>query len=374
MSLAEFCYPIMQGWDWFHLYRGGTQVQVGGADQFGNILFGMEAVKQLGSNTAIQEDRRNMDDDLQKPNGLTTPLLTSPSGEKFGKSAGNAIWLDPDLTSVFDLYGVSFASLSCARILLTWFKYFVRTPDDQVERYLKMFTFLPLEEIAKIMEKQREDPPSRIAHHTLAREFVELIHGPATASRTALQHKQLFRPRDSTAEPTPPPTRTSNMPESFAKRPEAEFMNRAAGNIYAPPVGYQDMSHSKIALPRPLVFEQTLNKVLYNAGLVKSFSEGHRLIANGGAHIGSRSDGTGRMSDSLSFTPILPWTAERNADFVIEDKIMIVKIGKWKMKIIELVDEAEFDKMGLTAPGWEEFKKKREEKKTEKEQQEEKEE
>lgn len=111
MSFAEFCYPMMQAWDWFHLYRNGTQVQVGGADQFGNILFGMESVKQLGRHTAVQEDRRDMDDDLQKPNGFTTPLLTSPSGEKFGKSAGNAVWLDSDLTPVFDLYAVCFQSL-----------------------------------------------------------------------------------------------------------------------------------------------------------------------------------------------------------------------------------------------------------------------
>ena len=106
MSFAEFAYPLMQAWDWFVLFKLGVQVQVGGADQYGNILFGMEAVKQIAKNTAIEIDRRDVEADVDKPVGLTTPLLTTSSGEKFGKSAGNAIWLDKDLTSTFDLYQV----------------------------------------------------------------------------------------------------------------------------------------------------------------------------------------------------------------------------------------------------------------------------
>lgn len=365
MSFAEFCYPMMQAWDWFHLYRNGTQIQVGGADQFGNILFGMESVKQMGRNTAVQEDRRDMDDDMQKPNGFTTPLLTSPSGEKFGKSAGNAVWLDSDLTPVFDLYAVCFTLLKLCRVLLTCTKYFVRTPDDQVERYLKMFTFLPLEEIAQIMEQQKMDPPSRVAHHALAREFIEIVHGRDTAKKTALQHQQLFRSRSSTAEPTPPPTTGSGIPESFAQKPEAKFLNRAAGNKYAPPVNYENMSTGTVLLPRSLVLGQTLNKVLYNAGLVSSYSEGHRLIANNGARIGSRPGDSGRMQEALAFTPIQPWVKERTTDFLIDDKLLIFKIGKWRMKMVELIDEAEFEAKGLSAPGWAEFKTRRAEGKSE---------
>ena len=106
MSLAEFTYPIMQAWDWWNLFQKGFQVQVGGSDQFGNILFGMDAVKSISKNTAIELSRNPLEDDLEKPMGFTTPLLTTSSGEKFGKSAGNAIWLDPDMTSLFDLYQV----------------------------------------------------------------------------------------------------------------------------------------------------------------------------------------------------------------------------------------------------------------------------
>jgi tyrosyl-tRNA synthetase len=106
MSFAEFSYPLMQAWDWWELFKRGTQVQVGGSDQFGNILFGMDAVKTLAKNTAIEEDRRDVENDIDKPIGLTTPLLVTSAGEKFGKSAGNAIWLDKELTSTFDLYQV----------------------------------------------------------------------------------------------------------------------------------------------------------------------------------------------------------------------------------------------------------------------------
>ena len=113
MSFSEFTYPLLQGWDWWHLYRNlDVQVQVGGADQYGNIIAGMDAVKYIATNSADVEDRRRFldadggfKDDLA-PFGLTVPLLTTSSGEKFGKSAGNAVWLDRSMTSPFDLYGV----------------------------------------------------------------------------------------------------------------------------------------------------------------------------------------------------------------------------------------------------------------------------
>lgn len=118
MSFAEFSYPLMQAWDWWVLFKKGVQVQVGGADQFGNILFGMDAVKHVAKNTAIEIDRRPVEEDVDKPVGLTTPLLTTASGEKLGKSAGNAVWLDKDMTSTFELYQVS-NSYQCVLIQLT---------------------------------------------------------------------------------------------------------------------------------------------------------------------------------------------------------------------------------------------------------------
>ncbi|KKA22576.1 Tyrosine--tRNA ligase [Rasamsonia emersonii CBS 393.64] len=346
MSFAEFTYPLMQAWDWWMLFKKGTQVQVGGSDQFGNILFGMDAVKQISRNTAIEIDRRPLEDELDKPIGFTTPLLTTPSGEKFGKSAGNAVWLDKDLTSTFELY-----------------QFWVRTPDADVERYLKMFTFLPLPKIAEIMEEQNKDPSKRVAQHALAREFVELVHGPLEAEAAELQHRQLFRPRSSTAAPSPAPApATPKVPPNYAHLPQAKFWNPAAGNKYAPATSFMNMPNIRVTLPRSLVVEQPFHKVLYSAGLVSSKSEGHRLIANGGAYVGSRPGDTGSMSDDLSFTPIKTWPAEKNKEYILDDCLLILKIGKWKFKMVNIISDEEFDKQGLTAPGWEEFKQAKQEK------------
>lgn len=113
MSFAEFTYPLLQGWDWWHMFHTmDTQIQVGGSDQYGNIIAGIDAVKHIAQSqqTSLPQEKfdaegRLLDD--YAPVGLTVPLLTTAGGEKFGKSAGNAVWLDPEMTSSFDLYGVS---------------------------------------------------------------------------------------------------------------------------------------------------------------------------------------------------------------------------------------------------------------------------
>ncbi|KAL4929113.1 tyrosine--tRNA ligase MSY1 [Aspergillus undulatus] len=345
MSFAEFSYPLLQAWDWWVLFKKGVQVQVGGSDQYGNILFGMDAVKTISKNTVMQEDHNPLDNDIDKPIGLTTPLLTTPSGEKFGKSAGNAIWLDKDMTSTFELY-----------------QFFVRTPDDTVERYLKMFTFLPLPEIAKIMEQQNKDPSKRVAQHALAYEFVELIHGADEAEAVSTQHRQLFRPRSSTAEPTP-----LKIPRSSSGNQNpvtAGFINPQAGNRYAPQTNFANMPSARVTLPKSLVYDVTFNKVLWSAGLVSSKGEGQRIINNQGAHVGSRpgvmkSQKGGDMPDALTFTPIKSWTADKTQEFILDDNLMILKLGKWKMKTVTIVSDEEFRKLGLTVPGWEELEARR---------------
>lgn len=104
MSLAEFCYPLFQGYDWWHMYKTyGVQLQLGGSDQYGNICAGMEAVEIMRKTEGTPDQRNNP---LMATYGITTPLLTTASGEKFGKSAGNAVWLDNDMLSSFDLYQV----------------------------------------------------------------------------------------------------------------------------------------------------------------------------------------------------------------------------------------------------------------------------
>jgi tyrosyl-tRNA synthetase len=111
MALAEFCYPLLQAWDWWHMFeQDHVKVQIGGADQFGNIVTGVEALKHLFKRSKSTSDTSLTADTQQEPEilGFTVPLLTTSSGEKFGKSAGNAVWLSHELTSSFDLYAVSF--------------------------------------------------------------------------------------------------------------------------------------------------------------------------------------------------------------------------------------------------------------------------
>ena len=115
MSFAEFNYPLVQAYDWWHLFQNGCQIQVGGADQFGNILTGADAVKQIAKDsheyqvakrqTQLLDAKRGIEV-CSDPMGFTVPLLTTASGEKFGKSAGNAVWLNTEMTNVYELYQV----------------------------------------------------------------------------------------------------------------------------------------------------------------------------------------------------------------------------------------------------------------------------
>ena len=113
MSVSEFLYPLIQAWDWIHLYfTKMTKIQIGGADQFGNILAGAESIDAIcRTPNAVDvskpaSEEQDGDGPKQKAAGFTVPLLTTSSGDKFGKSAGNAVWLDAKKTSPFDLYQV----------------------------------------------------------------------------------------------------------------------------------------------------------------------------------------------------------------------------------------------------------------------------
>ena len=108
MSFAEFSYPLMQAWDWWILFKQrNIQLQIGGADQFGNIVAGIEGVDHIAGQLIDGSVEKYKIGPLARRFGLTVPLLTTSSGEKFGKSAGNAIWLDPDMTSIFEQYQAS---------------------------------------------------------------------------------------------------------------------------------------------------------------------------------------------------------------------------------------------------------------------------
>ncbi|KAJ6586961.1 hypothetical protein DFH09DRAFT_1308046 [Mycena vulgaris] len=151
ISFTEFTYQLLQAYDFYHLHKQfGCSVQIGGSDQWGNIVAGISLINRI-----------NARDPDAPPTafGLTTPLLTSATGVKFGKTAGNAVWLDPNLTSVFSFY-----------------QYFVKTPDTDVESLLKLLTLMSWTEISETMQAHNLQPNQRIAQRRLASELTELIH------------------------------------------------------------------------------------------------------------------------------------------------------------------------------------------------------
>lgn len=167
IGFNEFTYQAMQAYDFFHLYNShGCRVQIGGSDQYGNIVSGVDLTSRLQFARGLAK---------VPTYGVTTPLLTTATGEKLGKSAGNAVWLDAELTSPFALY-----------------QYFVRLPDADVEKYLKILTLMPLNDIEQVVKSHGQDESLRFGQHALAKEVTDMIHGIGAGDRAKIQSKILF--------------------------------------------------------------------------------------------------------------------------------------------------------------------------------------
>jgi len=146
LTYAEFTYQLLQAFDFAHLFHEqGCILQGGGSDQWGNIVAGIDLIRRRSGGQAY---------------GLIWPLLTTASGAKFGKSAGNAIWLDAELTSPYAYY-----------------QYWLNAADADVVRFLKLFTYLDLGRIAELEQELVTDPAGRAAHRELAREATRIVHG-----------------------------------------------------------------------------------------------------------------------------------------------------------------------------------------------------
>ncbi|MBW0011982.1 tyrosine--tRNA ligase [Mycobacterium sp.] len=162
ISYTEFSYLLLQANDYVELHRRhGCTLQIGGSDQWGNIIAGVRLVRQkLGATV----------------HALTVPLVTSADGSKFGKSTGGgSLWLDPQMTSPY-----------------AWYQYFVNTADADVVRYLRWFTFLSGEEVAELEQATAERPQQRAAQRRLARELTVLVHGEAATEAVEHASRALF--------------------------------------------------------------------------------------------------------------------------------------------------------------------------------------
>ncbi|KJU96266.1 tyrosine--tRNA ligase [Streptococcus gordonii] len=161
ISYTEFAYQIMQGYDFFILnQKHGVTLQIGGSDQWGNMTAGTELLRRKADKTG---------------HVITVPLITDASGKKFGKSEGNAVWLNADKTSPYEMY-----------------QFWMNVMDDDAVRLLKIFTFLSLDEIEEIRKQFEAAPHERLAQKILAREVVTLVHGEKAYQEALNITEQLF--------------------------------------------------------------------------------------------------------------------------------------------------------------------------------------
>ena len=161
ITFAEFAYTLLQGYDFLHLYKEkGCIMQAAGSDQWGNITTGIELIRKKLNKEAY---------------GFTMPLVLDKYGNKFGKSEGNALWLDKSKTSSYELY-----------------QYLINVDDELVIDYLKIFTFLTKEEIEALEEKNNKQPELREAHKQLAKSIITDLHGIEAYNEAEEISKALF--------------------------------------------------------------------------------------------------------------------------------------------------------------------------------------
>ncbi len=162
ITFAEFSYMLLQGFDFVHLFQEKKCImQVAGSDQWGNITTGVDLIRKMLDGQAY---------------AFTMPLILDATGKKFGKSEGNALWLDKSKTSPYAIY-----------------QYLINSDDSKVLDYLKVFTFLPKEQIEDIYAQQQAAPETRIAQKTLAWEVVKDLHGKDEADNAVMVSEKLFK-------------------------------------------------------------------------------------------------------------------------------------------------------------------------------------
>ena len=213
LSFIEFNYMLLQSYDFWHLFKHyDCRLQMGGSDQWGNIIAGTDLIRRLERETA---------------HCITFPLITTSSGIKMGKTHQGAVWLDPGLTSPYDYY-----------------QYWINQEDNDVERFLLLFTFLPADEIKKLSKLEGAD--IRYAKEVLAFEATKICHGEEEAEKARKAAKELFGDDNRGM--------SGSVPEYLIDKTELEK-----------------------GIPAFILFEQS--------GLCKTRSDARRLLSQGGGYI-----------------------------------------------------------------------------------------
>ncbi|MFT5563982.1 MAG: tyrosyl-tRNA synthetase [Myxococcota bacterium] len=244
ISYAEFSYGLIQGFDFAHLYENeGVTLQLGGSDQWGNIVAGVDLARKIYGGKTF---------------ALTWPLVEGSDGKKFSKSAGNAPWLNPAETTPFE-----------------YFQWWFNTDDRDVERFLKLFTFLPLDEVASVVDAHAADPSARTGQRRLAEEATRIIHGDEGVGRAAAVTGVLFG-------------------GAAVKELDAESLQMAFAQAPSADVARSELAGDGMGLLQLLVA----------VGAAKSNGEARRLIKQGGVRVGDdkveAEDATVTESDLLA--------------------------------------------------------------------------
>ncbi len=222
ISYTEFSYQIMQALDFLELYRRhGCTLQLGGSDQWGNLTAGVDLIRRVEAVMA---------------HALATPLITRPDGEKFGKSEGSTLWLDPELTSPFAFY-----------------QWFLNTDDSVVGTYLRVFSFRGHAEIEELEAASATRPEQRAAQRALAAEVAELVHGADATRRAVEASEALFGAGD--------------------VRSLDEITLRAA---------FADLARARVEPDGEL---PSVVELFVGSGLADSRSAARRVISDGGAYV-----------------------------------------------------------------------------------------
>ena len=220
ISFTEFSYMLLQAYDFLVMHADpalGCELQIGGSDQWGNITLGIDLIRRHTGRAAY---------------GLTCPLIVRSDGKKFGKSEEGNVWLSAERTSPYQ-----------------FFQYFINVPDADVGRFLRLFTFLPLDEIAAVEKASATDPSARIGQRALARELTTTVHGSAAAAAAEEASAVLFGGSPLSASP-------------------------AAFELLAGEVPTTGLEHGASAVELALA-----------AGLVASKSDGRRAVDQGGLYL-----------------------------------------------------------------------------------------
>lgn len=255
ITYAEFSYMLLQGYDFVHLFQDKKCImQVAGSDQWGNITTGVDLIRKMLDEQAY---------------AFTMPLILDATGKKFGKSEGNALWLDKEKTAPYAIY-----------------QYLINSDDSKVLEYLKVFTFLPKEEIEKIYAEHQAAPEKRIAQKTLAWEIVKDLHGKEEADNAVQVSEKLFA---------------------------GDFKGLAVKDILT---GMKGVPTFKFTEELPLV------DILVNNGMASSKREAREFIKNNAIQVNGE--------------PITDETKVITKDMALEGKVIIFRRGKKKYYLAEL--------------------------------------